>query len=356
MKRRHLLVSAGVATSLAACSGGAGNVHEKFRWKMVTSWQAKFPGLAGAAERLAAAIVAASGGRLRIEVFPGNELVAPFDVFDAVAEGRAEMGHSAAYFWKSKHPAMPFFCTVPFGLNAQEMNAWLYYGGGLELWRQLYAGFNLMPFPAGNTGVQMAGWFNREITSVDDLKGLKMRIPGLGGDVMTRLGAQTVNIPGAEIAAAMRAGTIDACEWMNPRNDLAFGLFNVAKYCYAPGWQEPGQTLECMVNLDAYKTLPRDLQEVVAQCCRAVNDDLLAEYTVENQRAMRTLIDEHKIEFRRLPDSVLAALNKASDEVLTELAGEQGFARLVLGSFRSFRDQVRAWHAFSELPYYQARE
>lgn len=356
MKRRHLLVSAGAAATLAACSGDSAPEGGKFRWKLVTSWQANFPGLAAGATRLAESIGKASGGRLTIEVFAGNERVAPFEVFDAVAQGKAEMGHSAAYFWKNRHPAMPFFCTVPFGLNAQEMNAWLYHGGGLELWRKLYQEFNLVPFPAGNVGVQMAGWFNREITSLEDLKGLKMRIPGLGGEVMTRLGCQAVNLPGADIAAAMRAGQIDACEWMNPRNDLAFGLYNVAKYCYAPGWQEPGQTLECIVNADAWKTLPADLQAIVEQCCRASNDDLLAEYTAENQRAMRTLIDEHKVEFRRLPDSVLAALRKASDEVLDELVGEHGFARLVLVAYRSFRDQSRAWHAFSELPYYQARE
>lgn len=356
MKRRHLLVSAAAAATVAACARNPNAGNGKFRWKMVTSWQANFPGLASAAVRLAAAIGQASGGRLQIEVFAGNELVAPFEVFDAVALGKAEMGHSAAHYWQGKNPAMPFFCTVPFGLNAQEMNAWLYHGGGLTLWRQLYADYNLIPFPAGNTGVQMAGWFNREITSVQDFKGLKMRIPGLGGLVMSKLGSQPVNIPGAEIVNAIRAGTIDACEWMNPRNDLAFGLFNVARYCYAPGWQEPGQTLECIVNRDALNTLPADLQAIVEQCCRAINDDVLAEYTTENQRAMRTLIDEHKVEFRRLPDSVLAALRKASDEVLDELVGDHGFARLVLNSFRTFRAQSRAWHAFSELPYYQARE
>ncbi|MDZ4811251.1 MAG: TRAP transporter substrate-binding protein DctP [Pseudomonadota bacterium] len=356
MKRRHLLVSAGAAATLTACSADPPAATTEFRWKLVTAWQANFPGLAAGAKQLADAIGRASGGRLTIETFAGNELIAPFEVFDAVSRGSVEMGHSAAYFWKNKHPAMPFFCTVPFGLNAQEMNAWLYHGGGLELWRELYAGFNLVPFPAGNTGVQMAGWFNREITSVDDLKGLKMRIPGLGGEVMTRLGSQAVNLPGVEIAAAMRAGIIDACEWMNPWNDLAFGLFDVAKYCYAPGWQEPGQTIECMINRDAYAALPQDLQAIVEQCCRAINADLLAEYTAENQRAMRTLIDEHQVEFRRLPDSVLSALRNASESVLTDLAGDNGFARRVLASYRGFRDQSRAWHALSELPYYQARE
>ncbi len=356
MKRRHLLASAGAAATLAACSSEPPVTGGKFRWKLVTSWQSSFPGLAAGAERLADEIGRCSGGRLSIEVFAGNELVAPFAVFDSVSRGTVEMGHSAANFWQAKHPSMPFFCTVPFGLNAQEMNAWLLHGGGLPLWRELYANYNLIPFPAGNTGVQMAGWFNREITSIEDLKGLKMRIPGLGGAVMRKLGCQTVNLPGAQIASAMQSGAIDACEWMNPRNDLAFGLFRVAKYCYAPGWQEPGPVLECMVNRDAFNKLPKDLQAIVEQCCLALNADLLAEYTAENQRAMRTLIDEHGIEFRRLPDSVLAALRKASDSVLDELIGEDGFGRRVLTSFRTFRDQARAWHAVSELPFYQARE
>jgi TRAP-type mannitol/chloroaromatic compound transport system substrate-binding protein len=204
--------------------------------------------------------------------------------------------------------------------------------------------------------MQMAGWFNREILSTDDLKGLKMRIPGLGGEVMRRLGTQTVNLSGSEISAAMQQGAIDACEWMNPRNDLAFGLFRVAKYCYAPGWQEPGSVMECMINRDAWTALPDDLKAIVEQCCQAANTDLLADYTAANQRALRTLIDEHRIEFRRLPDSVLAALRKASDEVLNDLVGDDGFARRVLASFRTFRDQTRAWHALSELPFYQARE
>lgn len=361
MKRRHLIASVGAA-SLAACSRpspsttGATAAGQKLHWKMVTSWQPNFPGLGAGAARLAEMIGQASGGRLTIKVYGGNELVPPFEVFDAVSRGTAEMGHSAAYYWKGKHAAAPFFCAVPFGLNAQEMNGWLYHGGGLELWRELYAPFNLVPFPAGNTGVQMAGWFNREITAVADFGGMKMRIPGLGGDVMSRLGATAVNIPGAEIYTAMQTGALDACEWVGPYNDLAFGLFRVAKYCYYPGWQEPGPTLECMLNKPAYESLPDDLKAIVEVCCRAVNDDMLADYTAQNHRAMRTLIDEHKVEFRRLPDPVLAALRKTSQQVVSELAAGDPFARRVYDSFNTFRDQVRIWHGISEVPFYQARE
>ncbi|MGD9582985.1 MAG: TRAP transporter substrate-binding protein [Lysobacterales bacterium] len=362
MKRRHLLTGASAAAALAACGrkpagqNGTSAGDQRFQWKMVTSWQPNFPGLGTGAARLAELIGRASGGRLSVKVYGGNELVPPFEVFDAVSRGTAEMGHSAAYYWKGKAAAAPFFSAVPFGLNAQEMNGWLYHGGGLELWRELYAPFNLVPFPAGNTGVQMAGWFNREITSVNDFKGLKMRIPGLGGEVMSRLGVTAVNIPGAEIYTAMQTGALDACEWVGPYNDLAFGLFRVAKYCYFPGWQEPGPTLECLVNQDALASLPDDLKAVVDVCCRAVNDDMLADYTAQNHRALSTLRNEHKVEFRRLPDPVLAALRTESDQVVAALAASDGFSRRVFDSFRAFRDQARGYHAISEVAYYQARE
>jgi TRAP-type mannitol/chloroaromatic compound transport system substrate-binding protein len=364
--RRHFLRRAGVAAAagatLAACgqrapggaAGPAGQVL-RFEWKMVTSWPPNFPGLGAAAARLGERITAASGGRLTVKVYGGGELVPPFEVFDAVSRGTAEMGHSAAYYWKGKSEAAPFFCAVPFGLNAQEMNGWLTYGGGLDLWRELYAKFDLVPFPAGNTGVQMAGWFNREITGVADLKGLKMRIPGLGGEVMARVGAVPVSLPGGEIFTALQSGAIDAAEWVGPYNDLAFGLHRVAKYCYYPGWQEPGPTLEALVNKQAWESLPPDLQALVANCCQAINDDMLADYTAQNHRALKTLREQHKVEFRRLPDSVLQALREASTAVLEELAAKDPFAKRVYDSMRAFRDDSREWHAMSEVAYYQAR-
>ncbi len=362
--RRRFLRNAGLAAAglaVGACSkpteqaAGDSTPAQRFEWKMVTSWPPNFPGLGMGAQNLAERITRASGGRLTIKVFGGGELVPPFEVFDAVSRGTAEMGHSAAYYWKGKSAAAPFFCTVPFGLNAQEMNGWLYHGGGLELWRELYAQFDLVPFPAGNTGVQVAGWFNREINSVNDLKGLKMRIPGLGGEVLARLGGTPVNLPGAEIFTALQSGAIDASEWVGPYNDLAFGLFRVARFCYYPGWQEPGPTLECMINRRAWESLPNDLKAIVDSCCRAINDDMLADYTAQNHRAMKTLIDERKVEFRRLPDSVLAALAEASKTVVEELVAADPFARRVYDSLWSFREASRAWHAVSEVAFYQAR-
>jgi TRAP-type mannitol/chloroaromatic compound transport system substrate-binding protein len=366
MKRRDWLQGAGaaaLATGLVACSKPAGPdagteaADDKAirHWKMVTAWPANFPGLGTGAAALAELITRASGGRLSIKVYGSGELVPPFEVFDAVSRGTAEMGHSAAYYWKGKSEAAPFFCAVPFGMNAQEMNGWLQFGGGLELWRELYANFDLVPFAAGNTGVQMAGWFNREIRSLADLAGLKMRIPGLGGEVMARLGVTTVNLPGAELFTALQSGAIDATEWVGPYNDLAFGLHRVAKYCYYPGWQEPGPTLECMINKSAFESLPEDLKSIVEACCRAVNDTMLAEYTARNQQALETLKTEHKVEFRPLPTDVMAALKKASLEVLQEAADKDPFTRKVYDSARAFQTQAARWHKLSEEAWYAAR-
>jgi TRAP-type mannitol/chloroaromatic compound transport system substrate-binding protein len=359
-ERRRFLSRGGAllagAATLGACARRESDDATAPRtWRMVTSWPPGFAGLGAAASRLAAAVTQASAGRLAVRVYGGGELVAPFEVFAAVGDGRAEIGHSASHYWATKLPAAPFFCAVPFGLNAQEMNAWLLHGGGLPLWRELYAPHNLIPFPAGNTGAQLAGWFNREITSLADFAGLRIRIPGLGAEVVARLGATAVNVPGTEIFAALKSGALDGAEWMGPHNDLEFGLFRVARYAYYPGWQEPGATLECVVNKRAYEALPEDLRAIVERCCLAANDELLAEYTVANARALAVLTGEHQVRFRRLPDPLLAALKRASTQALDALAERDAFARRVYDAWRGFRDQVRAWHAQSEIAYYQAR-
>ncbi|GIX34951.1 MAG: C4-dicarboxylate ABC transporter [Lysobacteraceae bacterium] len=366
MQRREWLRAGGLAAlgaGLAGCAGdrhadpaaGGGSAEPVRHWKMVTTWPANFPGLGSGAARLAESITRASGGRIQVKVLAAGELVPAFETFDAVSRGTAEMGHGASYYWKGKAEAAPFFCTIPFGMNAQEMNGWLYHGGGLELWRELYAPFNLVPFPAGNTGVQAAGWFNREIRAVEDLKGLKMRIPGLGGEVMARLGATPVNLPGGELFQALQSGTIDAAEWVGPYNDLAFGLHRVARYCYMPGWQEPGPTLECIVNKAAFDALPEDLKAIVEACCAAVNDGMLAEYTARNQQALEQLVEEHGVEFRTLPEAVLAALRAATDEVIGEITRRDAFAARVWTSYASFQQRAAAWHRMSEQAVYALR-
>ncbi len=366
MDRRQFMHAGGLIAAtgaLAACSeapqsasNGVSKPALDLKWKMVTSWPINFPGLGTGATQLAELIGRMSGGRLTIKVFGGGELVPAFEVFDAVSQGTAQMGHSGAYYWKGKAEAVQFFSAVPFGMNAQEMNGWLYHGGGLELWRELYAKFNLLPFPAGNTGVQLAGWFRKEIQSVADLQGLKMRIPGLGGEVLARLGGTPVNIPGAELFTAMQTGAIDATEWVGPYNDMAFGLHTVAQYAYYPGWHEPGPTLECMINKTAFESLPDDLQAIVESACRAVNDDMLANYTAQNQRALETLTNEHGVQFKRLPADVLTALREASAAVVAEIAAKDPFTTRVNESYQAFLSSARRYHQVSEVAFYAARE
>ena len=232
------------------------SVAKTYKWKMVTTWPKNFPGLGTAPERFAKNVALMSQGQLEVKVFGAGELVPALEVFDAVSGGTAEMGHGAGYYWKGKAPEAQFFTTVPFGMTAQEMNGWIHHGGGQALWEEVYAKFGLVPLAAGNTGVQMGGWFNKEINSVADLKGLKMRIPGLGGEVFKRIGGLPVLLPGSELFTALQTGAIDASEWVAPYNDLAFGLHKAAKYYYYPGWHEPGPALELIVRKEAFESLP----------------------------------------------------------------------------------------------------
>jgi len=363
MKRREFikkssaggLLAGGVTTGLISAAPAV-HAGTKIKWKMVTTWPKNFPGLGTGANNLARLITEMSGGRLRVKVYGAKELVPAFEVFDAVSRGTAQMGHGAAYYWKGKAPAGQFFAAVPFGMNAQEMNAWLYYGGGEKLWRDLYQRFNVIPAAAGNTGVQMGGWFNREINSVADLKGLKMRIPGLGAEVLKRAGGTPVSLPGGEIYTSLQSGAIDATEWVGPYNDLAFGLYKAAKYYYYPGWHEPGSVLEALVNKKAYEELPKDLQSIVMNACKIVNTDMLAEYTARNNAALHTLISKHKVKLRPFPDDVLKKLAQLSDEVVKEVAAKDKHAQKTYRSFMAFREQVMAWHKVSEQAFLRARE
>ncbi len=329
--------------------------QQSFQWKLVTTWPKNFPGLGTAPENFAKNVERMSNGRLKIKVFGAGQLVPAFEVFDAVSQGTAQIGHGASYYWKGKVPASVFYTAVPFGLNAQEMNAWLQYGGGLELWRELYAPFNLIPFAGGNTGVQMAGWFNREINSIADLKGLKMRIPGLGGEVFTRAGGTSINLPGGELYTSMQTGVIDATEWVGPYNDLAFGFHQVAKYYYYPGWQEPGPTMELIINKAAYESLPADLQAIVEVAAAAANQDMLNEYTARNNAALIELVEKHGVQVKKLPDDVLAEFKRLSAEVVEELASEDPLSRRIAESMKAFAIQAKAYHGISEEAYYNAR-
>jgi len=367
MKRREFIGTVGAGAlagvGLSACSdrqretsGESGPASGKaFEWRMVTTWPKGFPAIGTGADHFADLVERLSGGRMRIRVYAASELVDAFGTFDLVSDGGAELGHGTAMYWKGKSRAAQFFTAVPFGLTAQEMNAWLYHGGGLELWRETYEPFGLVPLAAGNSGVQMGGWFNKEIKSVEDLEGLKMRLPGLGGEVLKRAGAVPVTTPGSEIFTALETGAIDATEWIGPYNDLAFGLHKAARYYYYPGWHEPGAALELLVGRKALESLPDDLREILVHAARVANQDMLAEFTTRNNRALRTLVEQHGVELRRFPDAVLDRLRELSERVVAEIAEGDAMASRVHDSYRAFRAQAMAWHDISERAYLNAR-
>ena len=350
MKRRNFLKSLGgslALTSLLTSNSSKSSEKTEFKWKMVTSWPKNFPGLGTGAENLARLINGLSNNRIKIKVFGANELIPPLEVFDFVSNGGAEIGHSGAYYWKGKSEACQFFSSVPFGMNSQEMNAWLYYGDGIKLWEKLYNGFNLVPRPAGNTGVQMGGWFNKEIKSVDDLKGLKMRIPGLGGEVLSRAGGVPVTLAGAEIFTALQTGIIDATEWVGPYNDRAFGLHKAARYYYYPGWHEPGPTIECIINKKKYNMLPKDLKLIIDIACKAVNIDMLSDYTAKNNMALQFLKSEN-IKILKFPDEVLARLKEITEVILTEISQTDDITQEVYNSYMKFKEDVSPWTNISD--------
>ena len=338
-----------------AGDGGSGYAGRDYEWKLVTTWPKNLPGLGQAPETFARMVREMSGGRLTVRVYGAGEIVPAMGVFDAVSGGVAQAGHGASYYWKGKIPAAVFFTAVPFGMNAQEMNGWLHYGGGEALWREAYAPFGVVPFAGGSTGVQMAGWFNQELSSAADLQGLKMRIPGLAGEVFSAAGGTAVSIPGGEVYTSMQTGVIDAVEWVGPYNDAALGLQEVAKYYYYPGWHEPGAMLEFIVNRDALLSLPEDLQAIVRYAARATNQDMLDEATARNNSSLRQLVDEHGANLRELPEDVIDLLYLKSRDVMQRLVESDRMARKVYESFNRFHDDVRAYHRISEQSYINAR-
>lgn len=364
-KRRRLIgaLAAGVGLSVGAgCkprdqSVGSENCQssETFKWKMVTAWPRNFPGLGTGAEFLAQRIMKMSGGRIQIKVYGAGELIPAFEVFDAVSSGSAQIGHAAAYYWKGVVPEAQFFGAVPFGMNAMEMNAWLYHGGGLSLWNEVYLPHNLVVFPAGQTGVQMGGWFNKEIKSVSDIKGLVMRIPGLGGEVLSRSGGTPQILPGAELFTALQTGTIDATEWVSPYNDLAFGLHQAAQFYYYPGWHEPTACLECMFNKQAFDSLPEDLQSIVEMATMAANQYMLSNYVAENPQSLQALVEQHNVTLKPFPREVLEVFKSHSADVIRELGNSSVLAKKIYDSYRLFAEKTGNWLNISELAYLQAK-
>jgi len=356
MKRREFLKKTGTAAAAVASTAIAAPAviaQKKYNWKMVTTWPPGLPVLQTGCERFAQRVKEATDGRITIQVFAGGELVPPLGVFDAVSEGTVEVGSGASYYWAGKSPAAQWFSAVPFGLNAQGNNAWFYSGGGLQLWEEVYAPFNLVPRPQGNTGVQMGGWFRKEMNSIDDYKGLKMRIPGLGGKVVAKAGGTVVLLPGGEIFTSLERGVIDATEWVGPMHDLRMGFYKAAQYYYYPGWHEPGTTLEVMFNKKIYDSLPKDLQATLDAVAMETNIWSLSEFEAGNGAALQELITKHKVELRQFPEPLMDSLRQLAKEVLEEEAAKDAMSRKVNDAFQKFKAQVGVWGSVSENAYYK---
>lgn len=357
MKRRDFLKKAGVATTVAAAGAAVAAPTvwakgKKVKWKMVTTWPPNLPILQTGAERFAKRVKEATEGRLEIDVFAGGELVPALGCFEAVSSGTVQAFSGASYYWAGKVPAAQWFCSVPFGFNAQGINAWFYGGGGLKLWEEIYAPYNLVPRPQGNTGVQMGGWFRKEMKSIGDYQGLKMRIPGLGGKVIAKAGATVVLLPGAEIFTSLERGVIDATEWVGPMHDLRMGFYKAAKYYYYPGWHEPGTCLEVTFNKKAYDALPSDMKAILDAVAMETNLWSLSEFESNNGTALETLINKHKVQLKEFPPEMLASLRKLADEVLEEEANKDAASRKVHEAFKKFKDTVGSWGTISEKGYY----
>ncbi|ALG67577.1 TRAP transporter substrate-binding protein [Beggiatoa leptomitoformis] len=327
---------------------------DTFNWKMVTTWPPNFPIFQTGVVRFAKDVETMSNGRIKIQVFAGGELVPALQTFDAVSQGTIELGHGAAYYWAGKVPAAQFMTAVPFGMTAKAMNAWFYYGDGLKLWQEVYAPFGVVPFPGGNTGVQMGGWFNKKIDSVKDLQGLKMRIPGLGGKVIAKAGGTPVLLAGGEIYTALERKTIDATEWVGPFHDERLGLYRAAQYYYYPGWHEPGTVLEVIVNKKAWDSLPPDLQKIVESAASSLNVTMYAEFEASNNKALRELKEKYKVQILPFPADVLKELHRLTKEVLAEEAGKDPLFKKVYDSFLAFQADNDAWTVVSDDAYSNA--
>ena len=352
--RRNFTIGAGLAAGALAAPGIARAQARK--WRMVTSWPKRLPGPGMSAERIAERIRALSGGRLDITVHAAGEIVPAFEVLDAVGNDVADMGHTASFYWQGKMPAATFFTTVPFGLTPNEHVAWVDAGGGQALWDELYASFGVKPFMGGNTGICMGGWFRREIKSLADLSGLKLRTLGLGGEVYRRLGVTPQTTPPAEILVSLQTGVIDGAEFVGPGTDISLGLYRVAPNYYGPGFNKPNGTGECIVSLKVWETLDSELKAVITHACATEASFALAEMERLNAEALAALTEKHNVQLRSFPSDIVTAARKVASNVLAELAGRSEMARKVHDSYAGFRDRTAPWSRVSIKAVLEARE
>lgn len=350
---RRKMLTAGATAALAAPAVARAQTR---KWRMVTSWPKRLPGPGMSAERVAERIGALSGGRLEVTVHAAGELAPAFEVLDAVGRNVAEMGHTASFYWQGKEPAAAFFTTVPFGLTPIEHAAWVEVGGGQQLWDEIYKPFGVKPFMGGNTGVCMGGWFRREILGLADMRGLRIRALGLGGEIYRRLGATPQTTPPAEILTSLQSGLLDAAEFVGPGTDIALALYRVAPYYYGPGFNKPNGTGECLISLRAWESLDSPLKAVVAHACAVEASYALAEMERLNVEALALLTGRHNVKLRTFPAELIASARKHAAEVLAELAARGAAARKVHDSYVAFRERVAAWSRVSLKAVLDARE
>jgi len=334
----------------AAAAGLAGTVAmpavaraQPLKWRMVTSWPKRLPGPGMSAERIADRLRALSNGAIDVTVYAAGEIVPAFEVLGAVGNGVAELGHTAAFYWQGKMPAAAFFTTVPFGLTPGEHVAWIEAAGGQQLWDELYAPFGVKPFMGGNTGVCMGGWFRRELASLAELRGLKLRSLGLGGEIYRRLGATPQTTPPGEILSGLQSGVLDGAEFVGPGTDIALGLYRVAPFYYYPGFNKPNGTGECLVSLKVWAALDSSQQAMLAHACAAEANYALAEMEKLNAEALTVLISQHGVKLRAFPADLIAAARQQSVDVLGELSARDAVSRKVHDSYIDFRGRTAGW-------------
>ncbi|MCJ8340026.1 MAG: TRAP transporter substrate-binding protein [Pseudomonadales bacterium] len=358
MKRRDLLKTglAGIGGVAAATAISAPAIaKERMEINMVATWGRDFPGLGTGAQRFAQRLSDMSDGRIVVNYFAAGERVKAFDSFDEVASGNAQMYHAAEYYWKGKHPGFAYFTSVPFGLTYTEMNAWIRFGGGQELWDELSADYGLKGLMCGNTGVQMGGWFRKEMNSVDDFKGLKMRMPGLGGDVLAKMGGSPVSLPGGQIYENLVSGAIDATEWVGPWNDSLMKFYEAAKYYYFPGMHEPGAMLALGMNNEWWKGLSKADQMMIEAASSMENDVMMAEYNAKNGAALTKLVEEQGVKVREFSDDIYDAFGEAADEVFETVKEHSDLANRIHESFVAARESVGGWAKLSDQAYVRQR-
>jgi len=359
MERRKFLKTAGmagVAGAAVATSFPAPAISKGVKKMVIVStWPRDFPGLGTGAQRMSQRIIDATDGSIDVEYFAAKERVGAFDSFDEVASGNAQAYHAADYYWKGKHPGWNYFTTVPFGLTYTEMNAWIRFGGGQALWDELAAGFGLKCIMAGNTGCQMGGWFNKEINSADDLKGLKMRIPGLGGDVMAKLGASPVSLPGGQIYENLVSGAIDATEWVGPWNDGFMKFYEAAKYYYYPGFHEPGSMLSFGMNKKFWESLTKSEQGIINGIAGLENDTMMAEFNMNSGTALTKLVTEQGVKLRKFTDDTYDSFYEGAQEVFEDVRAHGPLVRKIDDSFRATRKDVGGWTKISDQSYLTER-